>query len=180
MFKVSPLEILGLYLVETTSYPDDRGLFFELYNQISLAEHKIPDFVQDNVSLSKKNVIRGLHYQSEPYAQGKLVSVLKGSITDVAVDIREGSSTFGEYVSVVLDDVDRKMMYIPPGFAHGFCSMVEDTMVLYKNTNKYSPGYDYGIKWSDPDIGIYWPCKHPIVSKKDSKLPLLKDVFNLL
>ena len=178
MVKISSLKISDVYLIEPDIHPDKRGLFFELYKCSSLAEYGFPDFVQDNVSISKKNVIRGLHFQSEPFAQGKLVAVLKGGIFDVAVDIRETSSTFGKYVSVYLDDLDHKMIYIPPGFAHGFCALSDENIILYKNTREYRPGYDNGIIWNDLVIGIDWPCINPILSEKDSALPTLREISN--
>ena len=137
MIQVSSKEISDVYLIESEIFLDKRGLFFELHKRSSLEEYNFPDFVQDNVSISKKNVIRGLHFQSEPHAQGKFVAVLKGSIFDVAVDIRKNSPTFGKYVAVYLDDVERKMMYFPPGFAHGFYTLSDENIVLYKNTKEY-------------------------------------------
>ena len=180
MFKITPLEIAGLYIVESSVHPDNRGLFFELYKYNSLAEHGIEEFVQDNVSISKKNVIRGLHFQSEPYSQGKLVSVLKGSIFDVAVDIRKNSDTFGKYIGVYLDDVNRKRLYVPVGFAHGFCTLSDENIVLYKNTKEYSQSHERGIIWNDSEIGIDWPCESPILSEKDLKYPTIGDISNSL
>jgi dTDP-4-dehydrorhamnose 3,5-epimerase len=128
-------------------------------------------FVQDNFSFSKKDIIRGLHYQKNPKAQGKLVSVLKGGVWDVAVDIRRKSPTFLKWVAVELNDQNHAMLYIPPGFAHGFTSLSEDVLLLYKCTNEYDPQADAGIRWDDPDIAISWPIDNPIVSKKDQDLP---------
>ena len=180
MAKISPLEISGLLVIMPEIHPDGRGLFFELYKDSFLSGQGLPDFVQDNVSVSKRDVIRGLHFQSEPYAQGKLVSVLKGSIFDVAVDIRQESSTFGNYIGVYLDDANRKMLYIPPGFAHGFCALADENIVLYKNTKEYCPEHDNGIIWNDPKIGIDWPCKNPLLSKKDSAFSTLREISNQL
>ncbi len=178
MFRITPLKIPEVSIIETDLYPDERGLFFEFYKRSSMAEYGFPDFVQDNISFSKKNVIRGLHFQSEPYAQGKLVTVLKGSIFDVAVDIRKNSPTFGKCVSACLYDVYHKMIYIPPGFAHGFCALSHENIILYKNTREYFPEHDNGIIWNDPEIGINWPCKCPIVSEKDSTHSTLKEIIN--
>ena len=178
MFKITPLEIAGLCLVESSVHPDNRGLFFELYKSSSLAKLGFQDFVQDNVSISRKNVIRGLHFQSEPHSQGKLVSVLKGSIFDVAVDIRKNSKTYGKYIGVQLNDVNRKMLYVPVGFAHGFCALSDENIVLYKNTKEYSSEHDCGIIWNDPEIGIVWPCEKPILSEKDLKYPTIADISN--
>jgi dTDP-4-dehydrorhamnose 3,5-epimerase len=178
MAKISSLEISGLLLIEPEIHPDERGLFFELYKGSSLADYGLPAFVQDNVSISKKNVIRGLHFQSEPYGQGKFVAVLKGRIFDVAVDVRKNSPSFGKYVSVFLDDASRRMMYVPPGFAHGFCALSDENIVLYKNTKEYCPEHDNGIIWNDPKIGIDWPCKDPLLSKKDSAFSTLREISN--
>jgi len=180
MFRITPLKISGLYIVESSIHPDDRGLFFEFYKFRPFLENGFPKFVQDNISISKKDVIRGLHFQSEPHSQGKLIGVLKGSIFDVAVDIRKDSNTFGEYVAIGLDDVKRKMLYVPPGFAHGFCVLSDETIVLYKNTREYSKENDNGIIWNDPSLGIEWPCKNPILSNKDLGYKTLGDISDSL
>ena len=133
------------------------------------------DFVQDNHSLSKKNVIRGLHYQYNPKAQGKLIRVLKGAVIDIAVDIRKSSATFLKYFSMELSGENNKMLFIPPGFAHGFIALTNDTHLIYKCTEEYDPATDAGIRWNDPDIGIKWPVEDPIVSKKDNILPFIKN-----
>ena len=127
--------------------------------------------MQDNFSFSKKNVIRGLHYQKEPKAQGKLVTVFKGAVWDVAVDIRRQSQTFLKWVAAELNDQNHAMLYMPPGFAHGFVSLTEDVHLLYKCTNEYDPKADAGICWNDPDIAIPWPVQNPILSEKDCLLP---------
>ena len=133
------------------------------------------DFKQDNHSKSPKNVLRGLHYQLEPYAQGKLVKVVTGRIFDVAVDIRKGSPTFGKGVSAELSEENKQILWIPPGFAHGFLSLEDNTNVLYKSTNEYNKESERGILWNDPEIGVKWPVSNPILSEKDKKHPLLNE-----
>jgi dTDP-4-dehydrorhamnose 3,5-epimerase len=171
-FSFKHLSLSEVILVEPGVFPDGRGLFFELFKaseftKAGLATH----FPQDNFSFSKKDVLRGLHYQKNPKAQGKLVSVLKGSIWDVAVDLRRQSPTFLKWVSAELNDRNRAMLYIPPGFAHGFLALTDDVHLLYKCTHEYDPQADAGVRWDDPEIGISWPIKHPILSEKDRVLP---------
>ncbi|KQX51924.1 dTDP-4-dehydrorhamnose 3,5-epimerase [Paenibacillus sp. Root444D2] len=167
----------GLYIVEPDVYGDNRGFFMESYSSAKFVEHGIDFlFVQDNHSLSvETGVLRGLHYQLNPKAQTKLVRVVTGAIYDVAVDIRKGSSTFGQWVGVILSEANKRQLLVPQGFAHGFCTIVPNTQVLYKVDEYYSPEHDRGILWSDPAIGIDWPNSKPILSDKDQKHPLLKD-----
>ncbi|MGB3073397.1 MAG: dTDP-4-dehydrorhamnose 3,5-epimerase [Candidatus Moraniibacteriota bacterium] len=176
--NVTKADIEGLLVVEPDIFRDDRGYFLESYNSDRYREAGIPDvFVQDNVSVSKKGVIRGLHYQTPPFAQGKLVSVLRGRVLDVVVDIRTGSSTFGRYVAVELSAENHRQFWIPAGFAHGFIALEDDTIFTYKVTNVYDKESDRGVRWNDPALGIAWPTEvPPIVSEKDTKLPLLKDI----
>ncbi|MCX7913796.1 MAG: dTDP-4-dehydrorhamnose 3,5-epimerase [Thermodesulfovibrionales bacterium] len=175
-FEFINLSIPDVILIKPKIFFDERGFFLETYKSTDFAIGGIKrDFVQDNLSFSKKDVLRGLHYQLNPYAQGKLVTVLKGSIFDVAVDIREGSPFFKKWISAILTEKNRYMLWIPEGFAHGFLSLEDDTLVLYKNTKEYEPSLDRGIIWNDPEIGIDWPIKHPILSSKDSKHPLIRD-----
>ena len=174
-FTFAPLDIPDVILVEPKVFPDDRGFFFESFKTSDFEKANLPThFVQDNFSFSKKDVIRGLHYQKNSKAQGKLVFVLKGSVWDVAVDIRRESPTFLKWVAVELNDQNHAMLYIPPGFAHGFISLTEDVHLLYKCTNEYDPQTDAGVRWNDPDIAIPWPVGNPIVSAKDAVLPLLQ------
>lgn len=148
----------------------------ESYKYSDFKDFGITDgFVQDNFSRSYKDVIRGLHFQKEPYSQGKLVQCLKGRIFDVAVDIRIGSPTFGKWIGVELSDENHLMFYVPPGFAHGFAVISEYADVLYKCTKEYSKDNERGIIWNDPSIKIEWPVKKPLISEKDSQLPFLKD-----
>ncbi len=174
-FTFKPLTIPDVILVEPKVFLDDRGFFFESFKASDFEKANLPThFVQDNFSFSKKDVIRGLHYQRNPKAQGKLVSVLKGGVWDVAVDIRRESPSFLKWAAVELNDRNHAMLYIPPGFAHGFISLTEDVHLLYKCTNEYDPQADAGIRWNDPDIAIPWPVCNPIVSAKDAALPLLR------
>lgn len=175
-FQFQHLAIPDVILVETRSHPDDRGFFMETYKLSEFAEHGIHGpFAQDNWSHSRRGTLRGLHYQKEPKAQGKLVMVTSGEVLDVAVDIRRGSPTYGGWVSLVLTAGDGRALYVPPGFAHGFCVLSETADVIYKVTEEYAPALDRGILWSDPEIGILWPIPSPLLSPKDATLPLLRD-----
>lgn len=177
-FTFTSLKIADVILVEPKVFPDDRGYFMETFKASDFKKANLPThFVQDNFSFSKKDVIRGLHYQKEPKAQGKLVTVFKGAIWDVAVDIRRQSPTFLQWVAVELNDQTHAMLYIPPGFAHGFITLTENVHLLYKCTNEYASQADSGIRWNDPDIAIPWPVNDPIVSVKDAKLPYIADVM---
>ncbi|OJH40403.1 dTDP-4-dehydrorhamnose 3,5-epimerase [Cystobacter ferrugineus] len=162
-------------LLEPKRFGDDRGFFMEMFHAKRYAEAGIPGpFVQDNFSRSAKGILRGLHFQ-EPNAQGKLVQVLVGAVYDVAVDIRRGSPTFGRWVGVELSADNRRQLWVPPGFAHGFCVLSESADFHYKCTDFYAPGSEHGIAWNDPDLGIPWPVTSPLLSAKDSAAPRLKD-----
>ena len=175
--KITKTEIDGLLIIEPDIFRDNRGYFYESFNIDKYAKIGITDnFVQDNQSCSKKGTIRGLHYQVGEFAQGKLVSVISGKIIDYAVDIRYGSPTFGNYFAVELSAENHKQFWIPSGFAHGFEVLEEDTIVRYKCTNLYSPEDERSILYNDPDIGIIWKTKHPIISGKDKNSKLLKDI----
>ncbi len=179
MFRFSRLSIPGLILVETDSFTDDRGYFFEQYKNSAFRQNGVSGaFSQESFSNSKKGVIRGLHFQKKPMAQGKLVSVLSGSIFDVAVDIRPRSPHFGKWAGVNLSGSDHKSLWVPPGFAHGFASLEDDTLVLYKTTKEYSKEDEAGIVWSDPDLAITWPIQSPILSEKDSRHPRFRDLYS--
>jgi len=177
MVEISNIHLSNLSPIKPKIFNDNRGYFFEYYKSSKFKKWGLPKFVQDNVSVSKKNVIRGLHFQHTPHSQGKLVIVLKGKIFDVAVDIRPGSETFGNHVSFILDSEEHKCFYIPEGFAHGFCSLADDTIVLYKNTSEYNPSSEGGIIWNDPDLAIEWPSSNPIISPKDSSFKRLNQIF---
>ena len=163
-------------------FSDHRGFFSEIYNKGCLTEYGIDlDFVQDNHSFStQKGTVRGLHFQTPPFAQDKLISVLKGSVLDVAVDMRKGSPDFGKHVAVVLSAEEGKQLLVPIGFAHGFCTLEPDTQVFYKVTNYYSPEHDKGVYWADSDIGIDWPVSEAAayLSEKDGRLPRLAELPN--
>jgi dTDP-4-dehydrorhamnose 3,5-epimerase len=179
-FRFIPLGINGLVLVEPASFADERGFFMETYKESDFIKNGIAEkFVQDNYSLSVKGVIRGLHFQKDPKAQGKLVKVVTGSVLDVAVDIRKGSPTFKKWITIELSDSNQKMLYIPEGFAHGFLAQTGDVRLMYKCTAEYDPALDAGIRWNDPEIAINWPEVNPIVSDKDRALPFLKDAVVL-
>ncbi|HID42068.1 MAG TPA: dTDP-4-dehydrorhamnose 3,5-epimerase [Pyrodictium sp.] len=176
-FKVfKRLEIPDVILIEPVVFPDERGLFKEIYKRTDFLANGVPyDFVQANVSVSRRGVVRGLHYQLRPSEQGKLVTVLRGRIVDVAVDIRRRSPWFGKYVAVELSEDNHRLLWIPPGFAHGFQALEDDTLVLYLVTKEYNPKYERCIRWNDPEIGIPWPIKDAIVSKKDEKCSPLRE-----
>ena len=173
------LSIPDVILIAPARYGDDRGFFSETYSAKALSEAGITaTFVQDNQSLSRqKGVVRGLHFQSPPHAQGKLVRVVRGSILDVAVDIRKGSPSFGRHVAVELSVENWRQLWVPAGFAHGFCTLEENTEVFYKVTDYYAPECDKGIRWDDPQIGIAWPvgAESVVLSDKDRRLPSLAD-----
>jgi dTDP-4-dehydrorhamnose 3,5-epimerase len=162
-------------LLEPKVFTDSRGFFMESYNQQKLLELGIDYlFTQDNHSLSvESGVIRGLHYQLNPKAQTKLVRVVSGAIYDVIVDIRSSSSTFGQWVGVILSAENKRQLLVPQGFAHGFCTIVPNTEVIYKVDQYYSPQHDRGILWNDPDLNINWPTSNPLLSEKDQNNPLL-------
>lgn len=173
-FKFSKTPLAGIVVIENLAFADDRGFFMESYHARNFAENGlIVRFVQDNHSRSKKGVLRGLHYQLPPHPQGKLVSVMKGKIFDVAVDLRKSSATFGQWHGEILDVT--KQLYIPEGFAHGFLTLEDETDVVYKCTDFYDPAGERAIVWNDPDLKIKWPLDEPpIVSAKDASSPTFK------
>jgi dTDP-4-dehydrorhamnose 3,5-epimerase len=171
-FDFVQLEISGLVLVKPAIIGDGRGFFLELYKHSDFARNGIEEhLVQDNYSKSLKGVLRGLHYQKNPKAQGKLVTCIKGRIHDVAVDIRRGSPTFGKWIAVELSEENKHLFYIPPGFAHGFQVLSDSAEVMYKCTSEYSPQDDRGIIWNDPGLNIDWPLPDPLLSGKDKLHP---------
>lgn len=178
-FRFQRLAIPDVILIHAPNFPDGRGFFRETYKLSEFAGHGITlPFVQDNHSRSIRGVLRGLHYQKNPRAQGKLVRVAHGEIFDVAVDIRKSSPTYGKWVGENLSAENNRMMYIPPGFAHGLCVLSDFADVIYKVTDEYVPALDRGIIWNDPDLAITWGITHPILSPKDMRLPRLNDADN--
>ena len=176
-FKFSKLKIPEIIIIKPQLFPDERGIFFEGFKESEFILNGInKKFIQDNFSHSIHGVIRGLHYQNNPKAQAKLVTVLKGKIFDVAVDIRKNSPSFGKWVGKIISEEDYTSIYIPEGFAHGFCVLSEFADVLYKVNSEYSPKYEKGLIWNDPTINISWPTKNPIISNKDKKLSTLENL----
>ncbi len=167
----------GLWVIEPKVYGDDRGFFMETYNKVEFSAKGIPtEFVQDNHSKSQKGVMRALHFQKK-YPQGKLVRVTKGSVWDVGVDMRKDSKTYGQWYGVEISAENKKMFYLPPGFAHGFVALEDDTEFLYKCTEVYHPEDEGGIIWNDPDLNIKWPIDfEPILSDKDKEHPKFTSV----
>jgi dTDP-4-dehydrorhamnose 3,5-epimerase len=178
-FFFKKLELPEVISIQAKHFPDKRGFFLESYRKSDFFENNIKsNFIQDNFSHSVHGVLRGLHYQKSPKAQAKLVIALKGEIFDVAVDIRKNSPTYGKWTSEILSDQNHKMLYIPEGFAHGFCVLSKEANVLYKVNQEYSPEDEAGILWNDPSLNITWPIDQPILDKKDQQLPVLKDADN--
>jgi len=178
--KVIRTAIDGVLILEPKVFGDERGFFMESFNQKAFNEavgHEV-SFVQDNHSRSAKGVLRGLHYQRAPHAQGKLVRVTQGSVFDVAVDIRKGSPTYGQWVGVELSDQNHKQLWMPPGLAHGFLVVSESADFLYKTTDYYAPQAEGSVRWDDPDLAIPWPLggMTPALSAKDAAAPRLKEI----
>ncbi|NWJ51083.1 MAG: dTDP-4-dehydrorhamnose 3,5-epimerase [Bacteroidetes bacterium] len=174
--KIIPTEISDVCIVKPNVFADDRGYFFESYShERFLAAGLDLNFVQDNESRSSKGVLRGLHFQNNPFAQGKLVRVMRGAVLDVAVDIRKDSPTYGKYVSIVLTGENKYMYWIPAGFAHGFLTLEDDTVFFYKCTNVYNKESEGSIRWNDPDLNINWGIENPILSEKDKISPFFRD-----
>lgn len=173
-------EIAEVIVIEPRAFGDDRGWFMETYKQSEFTAKGIPfTFGQDNHSRSSASgVIRGLHYQKDPAAQGKLVRCIVGAVYDVAVDIRRGSPSYGRWVGVELNAENRRIVWVPPGFLHGFCTLTDISEVVYKATAEYSPSHERAVRWDDPTLAINWPTKTPLLSAKDAVAPLLADADN--
>jgi len=179
--KFKETSISGLYIVEPIVFQDERGFFLEFFKESDFIKNGIKaKFVQDNHSKSKKWVLRGLHFQDLPYPQGKLIKCIKGEIFDVAIDLRKGSPTFGQWFGIRLSEENKLMLWIPPGFAHGFLTLSDEAEIIYKvSESEYSPNHDRTLRWDDPDIGINWPLPEnvkPILSPKDENAPFLKEL----
>lgn len=178
--EIEPLAIPDVKLVRPRVFDDARGFFLERYKRSSYRRAGLPDFVQDNHSRSHRHTLRGLHFQLPPAAQGKLVSVVRGEILDVAVDVRPASPHFGRWVSARLSEDDHHQLWVPPGFAHGFLVRSEVADVLYKVTHEYAPEHERGLRWDDPDLGIHWGVdrggREPLLSPRDAQLPRLMEL----
>lgn len=167
--------IEGVIIIEPLVFEDERGHFFEYYQKEVFANNGIiTEFVQDNQSLSQKGVLRGLHFQAPPYAQAKLIRVIKGAVLDVAVDIRKNSPTYGKHVAVELSETNKKTLYIPEGFAHGFLTLADNTIFSYKCSNYYNKASEGALLWNDQNLAIDWGITTPILSGKDKEAPTLK------
>ena len=179
--QIEELAIPGVYQIELNPISDHRGFFMRTWDKSTFQNFDIHrDWVQENHSSNReKGVIRGLHFQYPPYSETKLVRCIQGEILDVFVDLRANSPTFGNFSSIVLSAENKKMVFIPRGFAHGFCTLTENTEVLYKVDNYYTPDHEGGIMWNDPDIDIIWPIEHPILSIKDQQNMSLKQFVNI-
>lgn len=176
MMEILKTSLPGVLIIQPDIFKDKRGFFMETYHRKKYAEEGLDQsFVQDNLSYSIRGTLRGLHYQY-PNAQSKLVQAVKGKIYDVVVDIRQGSPTFGQWTGVHLSDENKRQFFVPEGFAHGFCVISDTAFVIYKCSDFYTPESEKGLLWSDPDIGIDWPVKEPLLSPKDIQCPNLKDI----
>jgi dTDP-4-dehydrorhamnose 3,5-epimerase len=173
--KAERLELPEVLLIEPRVFRDDRGHFLETWRESAYREHGIGPFLQDNVSVSRRGVVRGLHFQ-DPHGQGKLVTALRGRIFDVAVDVRVGSPTFGRWVGRELSDENGLQLFIPVGFAHGFQALTDDVVFSYKCTDYYAPNAERTVKWSDPAVGIEWPATVTSIAPKDSVAPMLAEI----
>ena len=177
--EIIETKIKDLLIIKPDVFADERGYFFESYNKQRFLEHGLDmTFVQDNESQSMRGVLRGLHFQKPPFAQGKLVRVVKGAVMDVAVDLRKSSKTFGQWESVVLTEENKFMYWIPEGFAHGFVCLQDGSVFTYKCTNVYNKASEGSIRWNDPDLNIDWNIDHPILSEKDKVAPLFREYIN--
>ena len=174
--KTTPAELDGLLVIEPRVFGDSRGFFMETWNRVKYREAGLDvDFVQDNLSLSRRGIVRGLHFQN-PNPQGKLVQVLAGEVYDVAVDLRRSSPTFGRWQAIVLSNENQRQFYVPPGFAHGFAVLSETALFHYKCTAPYAPADERTLLWNDPDLGVPWPVAEPVLSEKDARGVRLKDL----
>jgi dTDP-4-dehydrorhamnose 3,5-epimerase len=177
-FQFEPLNIPDVLLVTHGVVRDQRGFFLESYREEPFTRMGLPGFVQDNHAKSTRGVLRGMHYQLQPAGIGKLVRCIRGRIFDVAVDIRRGSPSFGRWVGLELTEGDCRMLYIPEGFAHGYCTLSDEAEVFYKTSGYYSPQHERAIRWSDPTLNIQWPVADPVLSDKDRKAPCLQEAEN--
>lgn len=178
-FKFEVLDCPGLIVIQPEVFPDDRGFMLETYARVPFEAHGIPDaFVLDLHSRSPRGVLRGLHYQKDPEAQGKLVRVVRGKVFNVAADIRRGSPTYGQWRGVEVSDENHRMLWIPPGFANGYCVLSDEADYVYKTTAGYAPELYRGIVWNDSALGIQWPVADPILAPRDAEFPSLEEADN--
>lgn len=176
-FTFTETELEGLLVITPRVFEDERGYFMETYKESDFQKAGIRErFVQDNHSRSSRGTLRGLHFQRAPHAQAKLVRVTRGSLWDVAVDLRPGSKTYGRWVGIELSESNKKLFFIPAGFAHGFVALEDGTELQYKCSAEYNAHADGGVRWDDPELAIEWPLRVVLVSAKDAALPLLKDL----
>jgi dTDP-4-dehydrorhamnose 3,5-epimerase len=174
--NIQTCELEGLLIIQPKVFGDARGFFMETWNQREYRQHGLAgEFVQDNLSLSRRGTLRGLHFQN-PRPQAKLLQVLQGEVFDVAVDIRRSSSTFGRWYSLVLSAENKRQFFVPPGFAHGFAVLSDTALLHYKCTDFYSPNDETGLRWDDPDLAIRWPFNEPLLSPKDAQAPPLRQL----
>ncbi len=177
--NIKKTDLSGLLVIEPRIFDDERGYFFESYNLPLFKESGIDvNFLQDNESMSAKGVLRGLHFQEPPFEQGKLVRVARGAVLDVSVDIRKDSPTFGKWLGYELSEQNKRMLWIPPGFAHGFVSLSEHTIFIYKCTKLYNRESENSILWNDPELNIDWGIENPLVSDKDTIAPLFRELVS--
>jgi len=178
-FQFTPLDIPEVVLIEPKVFPDERGFYMETYKHSEFVAHGIAEsFVQENHSHSSKRILRGLHYQKRPRAQGKLVRVISGEVFDVAVDIRRGSPTYGKWIGMMLSAQNKRMLYLPPWCAHGFCVVSDEAEMVYKVTEEYALKYEAGIMWDDSDLAIQWPIEDPFLSDRDRAWPTFREAGN--
>ena len=175
--EIIKTKIPGLLIIKPDVFEDERGYFFESYNRDKFVSEGIDNvFIQDNESKSMKGVLRGLHFQNPPYEQGKLVRVMKGAVIDVAVDIRKNSPTYGQWDSIELTESNKIMYWVPPGMAHGFVTLEDETIFFYKCTNLYNKASEGSIRWNDPDLNVNWGLSNPIISEKDKIAPFFNEL----
>ena len=178
-FRFSPTDITEVILVDPVVFSDDRGFLIESYKRSEFAAFGITEaFVQSNHSKSREGTLRGLHYQKIPKAQAKLVRALVGEVYDVVVDLRRGGPTYGKWIAVMLSAENKQMLYVPAGFAHGFCVTSAEAEILYMTTEEYAPELESGVLWNDPELAIQWPIAEPILSPRDRAWPRLRDADN--
>jgi len=173
--KIHQAPLQGILIIEPRVFTDERGYFYESHQAKRYLDAGIPPLIQDNISRSKQHALRGLHYQL-PQAQGKLVWVTRGEVWDVMVDIRRSSPTYKQWFAMTLSDAEPRQIYIPPGFAHGFCVLSAEADFCYKCSDYYAPAMEHGILWNDPELAINWPVAQPLLSPKDAAFPTLKEI----